>query len=156
MARLPFLSLVSFCQQNPLAVLSGFPSQCLKCRMLPELLGKALWPPQRGSSPAGCSISQRSHPFPKRWVLRHSRVPQKVQPALERERTTPKVLYCVVFKASPVCCKGLGSRWYSAGWCTLWPCNLRLIVDYSKLGKVALSICALGFYGLTGEAEQHY
>lgn len=30
------------------------------------------------------------------------------------------------------------------------------MVDYLKLGKDALDICALGFYDLTGGAEQSY
>jgi len=35
-------------------------------------------------------------------------------------------------------------------------CDLWLMVGYWKLGKDALNICALGFYGLAREREQHY
>lgn len=125
MARLPFLSLVSFCQQNPLPVLLGFPSQHLKCRFAARAPGeRSLTPIEGGSSPAGCSLSQRSQPFPKHrvlrcvWVLSRAHCTcsdgpvswrvfpftradgmhlygvekEKVQLALEREQTTPKVL----------------------------------------------------------------
>lgn len=138
MPRLPFLSLASFCWQTPLPVLSGFPSQCLKCRFAaraPEeryLTQQVVFSPREGNpfqnvwcyGRVGCCPEQHRtcsngpiachiFPFIRAGCMHLYRMEkEKAWLAFERERTTLKALCCVQrlsFLLKGCCHQGLGT-----------------------------------------------